>query len=199
MKKGSGSAKGSSYERELCTRFSLWWTNGQRDDIFWRSSGSGARAKVRGRAGANTAGQHGDIAAIDPIGKPFIDAFTVEIKRGYKGANVYDLLDKPHTAAVQLWEGFLAQAVESHIQADSMSWLLITRRDRRQAFVWMPSKIYNCLCGVRAFHYGRPCPFIRFRAMLKQGVVDVSGMLLDDFLTGTGPGHVKELLDGRHD
>jgi len=27
--------KGPKFERKMCKKFSLWWTNNKRDDIFW--------------------------------------------------------------------------------------------------------------------------------------------------------------------
>jgi hypothetical protein len=154
------SSKGSSYERTICKQLSLWWTHGERDDIFWRSSGSGARAKVRGRAGIGTAGQHGDVAATDPIGEPLIRAFTIEIKRGYSGASMQDLIDSPGSKST--WYKFLEQAIESHIQAGSWSWMLITKRDRREPLTVLPyynlgsfinDKVFLGICKLRTVLY----------------------------------------------
>lgn len=39
--------KGSVFEREICKALGRWWTDGERDDIFWRTAGSGARATCR--------------------------------------------------------------------------------------------------------------------------------------------------------
>ena len=71
-KKGGGHAKGSQFERTVCKDLSLWWTKGKRDDVFWRTSGSGARAKTRSKTGEKTFGQYGDVQATDPIGQPLI-------------------------------------------------------------------------------------------------------------------------------
>ncbi len=59
--------KGSNFEREICKLLSLWWTNDKRDDIFWRTSGSGARATTRSKTKQKTFGQYGDVQATDPI------------------------------------------------------------------------------------------------------------------------------------
>lgn len=132
------SQKGSQFEREICGMLSLWWTDGERDDIFWRTFGSGGRAKRRGRAGKQTAGAHGDITATDPIGVPLTSVFTVEIKRGYSSYTLQDLLDRPDGSAQQMWETWLQQVIESHEQAKSVSWVLIVQRDRREPIVFMP-------------------------------------------------------------
>lgn len=197
LRGGGSPGKGSDYERELCKRLSLWWTVGARDDVFWRCSGSGARAKVRGRQGADTAGQHGDVAATDPVGAPLIDVFTIEIKRGYSEYTFQDLIDRMAGGGVQEWEAWFRQAIESWEQAGSYSWMLITRRDRRQALVWVPPHTLRDLRGVGAFA-GRPVPYVgmTFLAREKGGepvVVEAAGMLLDDWLAGVGPTHVRTL------
>lgn len=202
LRGGGSSGKGSNYEREICKELSLWWTEGGREDIFWRSSGSGARAKVRGRAGRATAGQHGDIAATDPIGGPFIDAFTVELKRGYSEHTIQDVFDRMDQAGVQEWENFFAQTMESQQQAGSLSWLLFTRRDRRKAMVWTPQSTVNALRHAGAFSIGRPRPFIILHATVRlNGVeqyLDVCGMQLEHFLTGVSPVDVKRYLEISH-
>jgi len=78
-------AKGSNFEREVSKELSLWTTNGVRDDIYWRSSQSGGRATIRARQGKKTANSAGDICFIDPIGKPLLDIFVLELKNGYGG------------------------------------------------------------------------------------------------------------------
>src|SRR5271166_5739903 len=90
-------AKGSQFERDICRKLSLWWTQDQsppNDAVFWRTSNSGGRATTRKKLGKKTKGQYGDITAIDPIGQPLIDFVTIEIKRGYNKASIIDLLDK---------------------------------------------------------------------------------------------------------
>jgi len=195
LRGGGSSSKGSGYERELCGELSLWWTHGARDDIFWRSSGSGARAKVRGRRGADTHGQHGDISATDPIGQPLIDMFTIEIKRGYSEHTIQDILDRLVTGGRQTYEDFLQQTIESSEQAGSYAWLMITRRDRRRAMVWFPMHVFATLRSVGAFPGGRPRPYFGMRATVRNNSnnghdVDVCGMALEDFLGAVGPHHI---------
>lgn len=137
----SKSGKGSSFEREICKKLSLWWSDGQREDIFWRTSGSGARAKTRSKKGQSTFGQAGDIQATDPIGQPLIDVCTIELKRGYSRSTFADLADKPKGAKPQLYEEFIEQAATDCLNAGSFSWMLITKRDRREALVFVPPKL----------------------------------------------------------
>ena len=135
-------AKGSNFEREICRALGMWWSHGERDDIFWRSATSGAMAKVRSKKDKKTFGQYGDIQATDPIGQPLIDLCAIELKRGYKGANVGDVLDKPLKASIQPWEKFVFQVMRDVQNAEVPYWMLINKRDRRQAVIFMP---YNLM------------------------------------------------------
>lgn len=190
-------AKGSVYEREICTTFSLWWTDGKRDDVFWRAAGSGNRAKVRGRSGRGTAGQNGDICATDPIGAPLIDLFTIEIKRGYSKNTIQDLIDKPDRSGVQVWDSFFDQILESYDQAGSYSWMLLNRRDRREAMVWFPRHVLSDFHRVDALQR-KPTPFVGITCTVRrsggaQETIEIVGMRLKDWLAAVTPTQLKAL------
>jgi hypothetical protein len=100
--------KGENYERDICKFFSLWITDQKRDDIFWRTSGSGGRAGHRKQKKKDTAFSAGDMTFIDPIGEAFIRYFLVEIKRGYTDKiSVLGLIDKTvkgQPKLIQWWD-----------------------------------------------------------------------------------------------
>lgn len=85
LKKGKprrGHGKGQEFERSVCKRLSLWVSNFEKEDLFWRSSISGARstlAKKRGKA-EGVESMAGDIVATHPLGHDFLKFFTVECK-----------------------------------------------------------------------------------------------------------------------
>jgi hypothetical protein len=134
----SKSSKGSAFERQLCKLLSSWWSSGKRDDIFWRSAGSGGRATNRSKKGKGTFGSYGDIACVDPIGKRLLDTITLELKRGYSRKSFADIIDRsPHQGQTQ-FEEFVEQAARSASQAGTPYWGLITRRDSRQAVFFFP-------------------------------------------------------------
>lgn len=81
--------KGSTFERLICKKLSLWITNNQRDDILWRSIGSGSFHSSKKRI---TKTQAGDIAPIDPLGEEFINKYTIECK-SYKQIDLYNLFN----------------------------------------------------------------------------------------------------------
>lgn len=83
--------KGGTFENEIAKQLSLWFTDGQRDDIFGRSDGSGGRFTSRWKKGKTTASQSGDITFIDILGEPLIKIWNIEVKTGYSGKkNVKD-------------------------------------------------------------------------------------------------------------
>lgn len=126
----------------MCRTLSEWWKG--RDDIFWRGSGSGGRATRRARKGKKTAGSYGDVLAIDPIGKKLLDVFTIELKRGYNKFTIIDLLDQSGRGR-SMWATWLMKARAAHINAGSISWCLISRRDHRTALITMPRLMANQL------------------------------------------------------
>lgn len=77
MRKGGGKSKGSGFEREIAKELSLWMTNGQRNDLFWRTHSSGALGTI-----GNRKMEYGDIMAIDDLGKPLTDNYHIECRCG---------------------------------------------------------------------------------------------------------------------
>lgn len=185
-------SKGSAFEREVCVTLSQWWTDGKRDDVFWRAAQSGGRAKLRGRKGKDTHGQHGDIIAVDPFGEPLIDLVTIELKRGYSRSTPYDVMDRAEKSAQQQWEKWLEQVYESHRQAGSYAWWIITRRDYRRPMIFMPSYLAEEMMDYDDWTWH--CQFaVEWR--FQQGVLNqtIYGMRLDDFLETVPPITLREL------
>lgn len=187
------SSKGAAFERELAKRFSLWWTQDTRDDVFWRSSNSGGRATVRRRAGKKTFGHCGDLAATDPIGQPFLNAVTVELKCGYTKCVFADALDRADHLLQSEWEGFIEQARRAARNAETPHWLLITRRNKRRAVLFMSMDLYGLLLNKG---WNNPGPKVRMSIDLKSSFrkivrVNVLGIILDDFLETCPPKFFK--------
>lgn len=80
MKPGGGKRKGASFEREVCTKLSLWVSGKKRADLFWRSAMSGGRARVAVNAGRRNRTQGGDITAVGLEGHSLLDRFSIECK-----------------------------------------------------------------------------------------------------------------------
>lgn len=124
--------RGSSFEREVARQLSLWWSEGQADDWFWRTAGSGGRATNRAKRGKSTANSAGDIGAECPEAQQLLNITTLELKRGYSGTDVQELLD--HKGKSQ-FRDFCKQAASSASLAGTPYWWLIVRRDRRHALI----------------------------------------------------------------
>jgi hypothetical protein len=145
-------AKGPSYERILCRELSLWLSGGRHDDWLWRSSQSGGRATQRAKSGKRTAGHCGDLCCTCKEAEWFTKLVTVESKRGYNGsAMMADLLDRDdwpsdkHRKETML--GMIEQARDAAKRAKTPYWMLIHRRDKRQALVYLPRRFY-VLCDL---------------------------------------------------
>lgn len=131
MRKGGGKSKGSSFERKICTRLSLWVTHGKRKDVFWRSSMSGGRATViRARGGENRQG--GDICAVAPEGHVLTDRFFFECKH-VRNVNLEAFILANKGPIARWWKQACKQAAEHRrepvliAKGNHMPILVITR------------------------------------------------------------------------
>ena len=87
------SRKGSSFERKICKDLSLWVTDNNLEDVFYRTAGSGGRGTFRAKQGKETANAHGDMMYTRPEGEMFLRAVTVEMKKGYNAAIIEQLFN----------------------------------------------------------------------------------------------------------
>ncbi len=149
MRKGGGKQKGNSFERECCRILSLWWSEGKRDDVFYRSQSSGGRATVRANRGVTTVNQYGDISASDNEGLMFTRFVTVEIKRGYNTSTPYDFIDKLDSSGPTKFEEWFDQAEADRKKADAKIWWLITKRDRKQTMLYVWNWSYKDIIAVQ--------------------------------------------------
>lgn len=147
--------QGGNYERDIARQLSLWLTEGKNPDVFYRSHASGGRATNRKKAGRELKGQYGDICAMEAIGKPLIDKWTIECKHGYgKKTNIkalrgkqiqiqwciLDILDSMQNIPVftELW---LLACKEARDSGNTIP-ILIMQRARRASIIAMPLREY---------------------------------------------------------
>lgn len=136
----NGSNKGAAFERKICRMLSEWWTNGARDDVFWRTSQSGGRATERAKKGQTTSGQYGDIAATDPIGKPLIDCFMFELKHGYSKTPFINLSQCVLAPFVLKW---MTKLNNQAAKAGTLSWALIYKADNKATLIILPVSFFQ--------------------------------------------------------
>lgn len=144
-RKSSGGKKGNPFERKVCDQLSEWWLGGKKDTVFWRTATSGARATVRKRKDLQTKGQHGDIGAVDPIGAPFTELITTELKRGYGSNSIADVLDRPSKRLDPPYVQWCLKAMRCAKDAGTPYWMVISRRDQHESIVCVPIKLAESL------------------------------------------------------
>ena len=183
------SAKGGQFEREFCRTLSLWYSKGELDDIFWRTSNSGGRATVRRKNNARTFGQQGDVQAVDPIGAPLMRHLCFELKRGYSNHSFADALDCTILNAPQDWEKFMVQSITAAEASHASHWFLVQRRDQRQTFVFFPHALFVTL-GVPVKSW--PRPFLMLRARVRG---EKKGEIYDVSVCGTTWKNFAQVVD----
>lgn len=146
-------AKGGQFERDFSRDLSLWWTKGKRDDIFWRTAGSGARATVRTKQGKSTAGQYGDITATDPVGKLLIDNILFELKNGYPEAEIeklinYSLTKKNAAAGTDLYSKWIEKCEKSCKASKIPGWMIVHKRANREPLATMNFPAYYSITKI---------------------------------------------------
>ena len=187
--------KGGQFERTICKELSLWWTEGERNDVFWRTSTSGARATSRSKKGKSTFGQYGDIQATDPIGQPLIDLCTIEIKKGYFKHTYFDLMDKLSSETKQPYRQFIQQARDQQKEAKTFSWLLITARDRKKSMIAMPVKLKRLLMKVGGEPDGcYPQATLRFSLPDEDYIQNIFITTLEEFMFNVDPKCFKRAM-----
>jgi len=179
-------AKGGEYERGICKQLSKWWSGGERDDIFWRSDASGARATVRFKKhNLQTAGGSGDIKAVHPSGFALTDWVTIELKRGYKNWNIMEVLEKvkKHYRIIE----FHDQVKRDQEVSETPFITLITRKDGCKSLIFFPIDMYIKIkkkCKV-------PKRYIKIH-LKKSFPDDLICMNLDDFFVWCNPSVFKK-------
>ena len=113
MKPGGGKNKGAQFERDICRSLSLWISNGERQDLFWRSAMSGGRATLGLRKGDVLKSQAGDISSIDMLGHHFLETFLIEVKF-YKDLELNALIKYNRGSLVNFWDKTVDDAKSFH-------------------------------------------------------------------------------------
>jgi len=181
------SKKGGNYEREFSKALSLWYSDGDCDDIFWRTSGSGARATTRRKQQKKTRYEYGDISFRDPTGQPFIDYFLLELKRGYsKGIDVLDFLDKKKGDILILkwWK----KAEEEKVFAERKSTMLVVRRDGKAPVLVVDKYVFKCFR-----HLGYAGSYLRINSIKND--VQLVMLPLDDFFKKIPSEKIRRLIE----
>ncbi len=131
--------KGADFERLVCKELSLWFSEGETNNLFWRSSQSGGRATTLQKKGENLSIQAGDIAAIDSQGEAFTELFFVECKR-YKKLNLDTLFYDMVGEIGPMWDKCKQQA-KQHGKLP----MLICKENTRDTLLFLPSTCMSAM------------------------------------------------------
>lgn len=163
-----GKIKGGKFEREIAVELSKWISNGEREDLLWRSSMSGGRSTVARKKGKNLQTQAGDLSAIHPLGQPFIDKFYPELK-SYEDLNYIGILTGTGHL-VNFWKETVVQA--NHYNRHPM---LIAKQNHRPVIVFMQVQ------GLRSIKLHIQ------QAVIASPTLGLYGFILGDFINKAKP------------
>lgn len=193
------SKKGASWERLVATKLSQWWTDGDRDDVFWRTQGSGARATSRAKLNKETLGQSSDIAATCSLGEPLMELLTIECKRGYSKDTIIDLLDASPSMKEQEYSTWLRKIILDSERNKSFYWMLVTKRDKRVPLIIIPWDLVESLEEVGCSTLRTRGLYSSFLLVMEEGDTKtklwVSCLPLTRWFKCVTPDHVREVLE----
>lgn len=181
-----GNRKGAKFERDISRAISMWWTKGKRDDVFWRTPGSGARATARAGRGKSSLSGHGDIHFVHPTGRALCELCVIELKTGYSHVDLFGLMVNRHKA--DTWQKWLKQVKRQQKEAGTRYWLLVVRILHKHVLAVLPFGLYYELLQCGSFRENVPDHvFVKGKGLVV--------MLLDSFFQCVSPKHIRELAD----
>jgi hypothetical protein len=189
-----GSKKGFSYERNLCTRLSLWWSDGKSEDWFWRTSGSGGRATRRAKKGKSTTSQEGDITFTHPKGKSLIDLVTIEAKKGYPKASLAQIIDRPTSINIkqQEFEKFISKTIAVQKRIKVPFWWIIHKRDRREEMIYVNKAFFAFM---ESNSLSSPDNYVMSNFPVNMGssirMITIVGFRFEEFLQTVSPCYLR--------
>lgn len=138
MKPGGSKRKGAQFERDICTKLSLWASNGQYKDWFWRSAMSGGRATVMAHEGMSHT-QTSDISPIHAEAFSFIDRYSVELKF-VKNLRIDNLIKLGKEGLPSFWE-----QVKNDAKSTEKYPVLIAKQNFMNPIICIPTEVSNTL------------------------------------------------------
>lgn len=163
IRSGGSKSKGAAFERDVAVGLSRWISNGEREDLLWRSSQSGGRATTARKSNKELKTCAGDLSAIHPLGQPFLDRFYTELKF-YRDLQYCSILtDTGHL--VKFWKSTVTEA-----NSYKRHPMLIAKQNR------MPTVIFMQFSGLKALSLSS------YQAVLIAPKLSAYGFLFDDFI-----------------
>lgn len=182
---GLSKEKGSRFERAICQQLSLWVTNREREDVFWRAAMSGGRVTVasrKGRAKKFTA-QSGDISATHRDGHLLLELFVIECKF-YKSLRIEQTVWGRKGLILDWWAELnrLGNEISKHP-------MLIGKENRRETVVGLDSS------GMEILRAGVEFGPRVFRPVFTFPRLDLNFFLLSEMFTQVDFNVIREVYD----
>lgn len=149
------SLKGGRFERDICKQLSLWYSKAmfkeERDDLFWRTAGSGARATTRMKENKKTTNSCGDICSLDERSSKLTKNYFFELKRGFtssakskkRSISLTEIVDKMNAIKPPLLIEWLEKAKKEAKQHGIPNVVIIFKRDRRGSCILFEMKTWS--------------------------------------------------------
>lgn len=149
MRAGGGHDKGAGFERDMCRFLSNWISGGQRDDIFWRSAGSGGLATQAAKKGKIKEFSSSDIAPTHKLAYDLLEIFTIECKF-YADMHLQDLPYDRVSNIATFWK-----QAKSDAQRVNKEPLMLAKQNRRPILVGLTIRGFDALNStvVRRFNF----------------------------------------------
>jgi hypothetical protein len=158
--------KGADFERQVCRMLSLWWTDDEDADVFWRNRTRATKQSPDAKH------QLGDIMAMKAVGAPLIERINIETKNGYsktrKGTrmrnipwDLLDLIDGKLDGKKQILE-FWTQC-QRDAELSKRIPMLIFKRDFHEPVVVLESTV---VLGLEEIRGKLNCPILGYTATL---------------------------------
>ena len=167
--------KGGRWEREISNLLSLWISRSYgdtRDDLLWRSAGSGSRATAARKKGMLRTKQAGDLSATDERAIPLIHAFMVEGK-SYKDLGLEGLFWRSSSKPLDvLFDKSLLEAKQHGKWA-----LLVFKQNKQSPLILMHQK-----AAVVATKLSGLLPDVWFVRQVDDEIEKIASFVLPDFL-----------------
>lgn len=185
--------KGDDFERECCRYLSRWWSDGERDDIFWRN-----RRRITSQV-KSAERQLGDIKAERPEGIPLTDFYNIEIKIGYaknktgkkfkiSNWDVLDLIDSTKLKGRKIFWDFWEQVVTDSEISKRTPMLIFCRDYHVPVIAMYSSDLIKLLDLQGAYSFD-------FISLSFKKYPTIKLMRRDDFFTWLSPRTVRVLFN----
>jgi len=165
----NGKCKGSEFERVISKKLSLWLSEGEDDDLFWRTQGSGGRHTQRKKKGKETKNQEGDITSTHPSTQMFSEKICIECKH-HKDINLWSIITRTGGQSIYNWYSTL---IEISKDSGKIPFLIAKQNNKPILLITNAlierSNYFNDLKPISGFIFEQELSFIYiFEDLLKQ-------------------------------